>query len=185
MGCSFYGKMSWLDFRLFAVAFLSGVPFKTPISYLVFELAVVILPSTAIGILINWRFPIIENHQQILTGITSLCYIGLLLIVVSSNAQGLLALRAFAFGLLAIEIVLNLFGYLSAFITAIILKNKGVFCPTLFILGSKEFGIATAATSAIGLNASVTIPSAFYAIVQMISMPIAVKIIGRFKEKTV
>jgi BASS family bile acid:Na+ symporter len=53
----------------------------------------------------------------------------------------------------------------------------------LFIVGSKEFGISTAAARTMGLNSVVVIPSAFFAIVQMISMPVAVKIISHIKLK--
>jgi Predicted Na+-dependent transporter len=167
-----------------AVSALSGVAFKAPVSYLVLELAAVILLPAFTGILLNRCFPSLEQGRPVLTGVSALCYLGLLLIVVSSNARGLLALGAFALALLAIEMTMNLFGYCSAWITGKIFKNKSAaFCPAVFILGSKEFGIATAASDAIRLNAAVAIPSAFYAIVQMISMPVAVKLIERFQNK--
>lgn len=165
-----------------SVSVLSGVAFKVPITYLIFELAVIILLPVFIGIVLNHRFSKLEKQQPVLTGISSLCYLGLLAIVVSCNANGLLALGAFTLVLLFVEIAINLFGYLSACVTRLLFKNKEVFYPTIFILGSKEFGIATAATNAIGLPSAVTIPSVFYAIVQMISMPVAVKIIGRLKR---
>jgi BASS family bile acid:Na+ symporter len=166
-----------------AVSQLSGIKFQTPVSYLILELAVVIVLPVVLGILINHRFKRIRSKQQAFLGVSSLCYLCLLLIVVSTNANGIITLKSFAMVLLAAEILLNLFGYFAAYLTKLALRKGESFYPMLFIVGSKEFGISTAAARIMGLNSVVVIPSAFFAIVQMISMPVAVKIISHIKLK--
>jgi BASS family bile acid:Na+ symporter len=166
-----------------AVSQLSGIKFQMPVSYLILELAIVIVLPVAAGILINHRFKKIRAKQQVFLGMSSLCYVGLLLIVVSTNARGIISLRSFALVLLAVEILLNLFGYLTAYLTKLAFRKRETFYPMLFIVGSKEFGISTAASGTMGLSSFVNIPSAFFAIVQMISMPVAVKIINSIRKR--
>jgi BASS family bile acid:Na+ symporter len=103
--------------------------------------------------------------------------------VVSSNARGIISLRSFALVLLAAEILLNLFGYLAAYLTKLAFRKGEAFYPMLFTVGNKEFGISSAAAGAMGLSPFVNIPSVFFAIVQMISMPVAVKIISHITSK--
>lgn len=165
----------------FAVSTFAGIKFQTPLSYLIIELAVIIIIPTVLGILINHRFKNIRSKQPAMTGVSSLCYLGLLFIVVSTNALSIISLKSFALVLIAVEILLNLFGYFAAFLTKLAFKKNEAFYPMLFIAGSKEFGIATVAAGSMGLNPTVMIPSAFFAMVQMISMPVAVKIIKRFE----
>jgi BASS family bile acid:Na+ symporter len=166
-----------------AVSQLSGIKFQTPVSYLILELAVVIVLPVILGILINHRFKKFATKKPIFLGMSSLCYLGLLLIVVSTNARGIISLRSFALVLLAAEILLNLFGYLAAYLTKLAFRKSEAFYPMLFTVGSKEFGISTAAAGTMGLSAVVNIPSAFFAIVQMISMPVAVKTIIHITSK--
>jgi BASS family bile acid:Na+ symporter len=116
-----------------------------------------------------------------MTGVSSLCYLGLLFIVVSTNALSIISLKSFALVLIAVEILLNISGYFAAFLTKLAFKKNEAFYPMLFIAGSKEFGIATVAAGSMGLNPTVMIPSAFFAMVQMVSMPVAVKIIKCFE----
>ncbi|HAJ41801.1 MAG TPA: hypothetical protein DCM00_03945, partial [Alcanivorax sp.] len=49
----------------------------------------------------------------------------------------------------------------------------------LFTVSKKEFSIAAAFVAASGLPSEIAIPSAFFAVVQMITSPIAAKIIAR------
>ena len=78
--------------------------------------------------------------------------------------------------MLSIEVALNLFGYSLAFLTKLVSKQQDTFLPMLFLVSSKEFGIASAAVETMRLNTALVIPSAFYAVVQMISSPIMVRI---------
>ncbi len=163
---------------------LGGVAFKVPTSYLVIELSVIILIPVALGILLNYFSTWIKRREQIWSGSASLCYIILLFVVVSSNAEAIIALKMFAFLILLVEIALNVFGYILAFITKLIFKQNKVFLPLLFLVSSKEFGIASASVDTMKLNSSIVIPSTFYAVVQMISSPIMVMIIKKYKKTT-
>lgn len=161
---------------------LGGMTFKVPTSYLVIELSVIILIPVALGILLNYFFEGVKKREQIWSGTASLCYIILLFVVVSSNAEAIIALKMFAFLVLFVEIALNIFGYILAFLTKIIFRQHKAFFPLLFLVSSKEFGIASASVDTMKLNSAIVIPSTFYAVVQMISSPIMVMIIKRFNK---
>jgi BASS family bile acid:Na+ symporter len=96
-----------------------------------------------------------------------------------------MALKTFALLILLAEIALNSFGYGLAYLTQYILRQKETFLPLLFLVGSKEIGIASAAVEIMKLNNSVVIPSGFYAVVQMITLPIMVKILNRSSRRRI
>lgn len=165
------------------LSWFGGVAFKIPTSYLVVELAIIIVIPVALGILLNYRSEKVREREQVWSGIASLCYITLLFVVVSSNAKAIISLKLLALFILLVEIALNLFGYGLAFLTKLIFKQEETFYPLLFLVGSKEFGIASAAVDTMKLNTAMVIPSAFYAVVQMTSLPIMVKIIKSIKSR--
>jgi BASS family bile acid:Na+ symporter len=165
------------------LAWFGGVAFKIPVSYLVVELAGIIVVPVVLGIFLNHRSVKVREKEQVWSGIASLCYILLLFVVVSSNAKEIISLRMFALVILLAEIALNLFGFALAYLTKIISKQKETFLPLLFLVSTKEFGIASAAVETMKLNTTLVIPSAFYAVVQMISSPIMVKIIKYLKSE--
>jgi BASS family bile acid:Na+ symporter len=161
------------------LALFGGVDLKMPISYLMIELFGIIVAPVALGIFLNYRSSRVRENEQTWSGIASLCYITLLFTVVSLNAHKIIALKALALLVLSIEVALNLFGYGLAFLTKLVFKRREAFLPMLFLVSSKEFGIASAVVQTMGLNATLVIPSAFYAVVQMISSPIMVTIVKR------
>lgn len=161
---------------------LGGMTFKVPTSYLVIELSLIILIPVALGILLNYFLVGVKKREQTWSGVASLCYIVLLFVVVSSNAEAIIALKMFAFLILLIEIALNIFGYVLAFLTKVVFKQNKAFLPLLFLVSSKEFGIASASVSTMKLNSAIVIPSTFYAVVQMISSPIMVMIIKKYNK---
>jgi BASS family bile acid:Na+ symporter len=125
------------------LAWFGGVAFSVPISYLVIELFGIIIAPVVLGIFLNLRSASVRENERIWSGIASVCYIILLLIVVSSNAQKIIALKVFALLMLLIEVILNLFGYSLAFLTKLIFRQQDTFLPMLFVVSSKEFGIAS------------------------------------------
>ncbi|MDR3584554.1 MAG: bile acid:sodium symporter [Desulfosporosinus sp.] len=165
------------------LAWFGGVAFNIPVSYLVIELAGIIVIPVVLGILLNYQSAKVREKEQVWSGIASLCYIVLLFVVVSSNAKAIISLRMFALLILLAEIALNLFGFALAYLTKLISKQKDTFLPLLFLVSTKEFGIASAAAETMKLNSALVIPSAFYAVVQMISSPIMVKIIKNIQAK--
>ena len=166
----------------FAVTLLSGESFKMPVSYLIIELALVIIIPVVLGIMINHLSKKVRTNRDVFLGSSSICYLGLLLIVVSINAQSIISLKAFALVFVAAELMLNLFGYLVALITKLIFRRNEHFYTMLFLTSSKEFGISSAAAATMGLSPVVNVPSAFFAVIQMISMPVVVKIINHFRQ---
>ncbi|KLU62512.1 sodium bile acid symporter family protein [Peptococcaceae bacterium CEB3] len=158
------------------LAWFGGVTFKVPVSYLVGELTGIIIIPVVIGIFLNYRSAKVREKEQLWSGIASLCYIALLFVVVSSNAKAIIALKTFALFIVLAEIALNLFGFMLAYLSRLVFKQKDTFLPLLFLVSSKEFGIASAAVETMKLNTALVIPSAFYAVVQMISSPAMVKI---------
>jgi predicted Na+-dependent transporter len=82
-----------------------------------------------------------------------------------------------------VEAMLNLFGYSLSFLTKLVSKQRETFLPMLFLVSSKEFGIASAAVATMRLDTALVIPSAFYEVVQMISSPIMVRVVKRVSRQ--
>jgi BASS family bile acid:Na+ symporter len=158
------------------------VAVEVPTSYLVIELSCIIIIPVILGVILNTYSPKVRLHQSLWSGLASLCYLVLLFVVVSTNAKAILALGSVALLLIGLEISLNLFGYGLAYLTYKVGKNHETFIPLLFLTGSKEFGIASAVVDSMKLAPAVAIPSTFYAVVQMISLPLVVKIILSWKK---
>jgi bile acid:Na+ symporter, BASS family len=159
-----------------------GVTLAVPTSYLVAELIGIIIIPMLLGVFLNSSSGKIGERKDTWSGIASLCYIVLLFVVVSANAQTILSLKTVAIVVLMMEISLNLFGYGLAYGTKIIFSlKKEIFSPLLFIVGTKEFGIAPAVVDMMNVNKAIVIPSTLYAVVQMISSPVMVKAGKRLK----
>jgi BASS family bile acid:Na+ symporter len=166
------------------LAWFGGVVFKIPVSYLMFELIGIIVVPVTLGVMSNYRSRAVREREQLWSGLASLCYLLLLFIVVSSNSKEIISLKAVAYILLLTGVALNLFGYSLAYLTRLIFKQQEAFLPMLFLVSSKEFGIASAAVETMRLNTAMVIPSVFYAVIQMISLPIMVKLVRRAQWKS-
>jgi BASS family bile acid:Na+ symporter len=155
-----------------------GITMQVPTVYLEVELVGIIVIPLILGLLLNHYSAKVREKSDTWPGFASLCYLLLLFVVVSSNAASILSLKEFAVVIILVELSLNLFGYGLACLTKMVFKQaKEIFLPLLFIASTKEFGIAPAAVDAMELPHAVVIPSAFYAVVQMISSPVVVKIV--------
>jgi BASS family bile acid:Na+ symporter len=159
-----------------------GITLAVPVSYLVVELILIIIIPLCCGVFLNTYAEEIGGKKDIWSGIASLCYIMLLFVVISVNAQTIISLKTVAVLVLLMEILLNLFGYGLAYGTKIIFSlKKEIFSPLLFIVSTKEFGIAPAVVDIMKVNQAIVIPSTLYAVVQMISSPVMVKAGKRWK----
>ena len=158
-----------------ALSFFGGITFPVPTGYLEAELFGIIIVPLIAGILLNQYAEGIRRNRDAWPGFAALCYLVLLFVVISSNAGSIISLGSFALVLVLAELLLNFFGYGVAYLTKKIfsLSRETFFC-LLFIAGTKEFGIAPAAVDSMGLDRALVIPSAFYAVVQMISCPVMV-----------
>lgn len=158
------------------LSILAKVSFKVPTTYLIIELAGIILIPAILGVTLNYFSLKVRKNEEVWSGLASTCYVILLFVVVSCNAKAIISLKSFAFLILALEIALNLFGYAMAYTTKLIFKSDEAYLSVLFLASSKEFGIASAAVDTMKLSSAIVIPSTFYAVVQMISLPIVVKL---------
>ncbi|MFY9750363.1 MAG: bile acid:sodium symporter [Methanoregula sp.] len=159
-----------------------GITLQVPTVYLEAELVGIIIIPLVIGLLLNHYSAKVRENRDAWPGFAALCYILLLFVVVSSNAVSIISLKEFAVVIIIVELSLNLFGYGLACLTKIVFKQtKATFLPLLFIASTKEFGIAPAAMDTMELNRAIVIPSAFYAVVQMISSPVMVKVVKRLE----
>lgn len=165
------------------LSFFGNVAVQIPTSYLIIELAGIIVVPVILGVCLNYQLKQVREREQVWSGAASLCYLILLFVVVSSNAHAIVSLKAAAFLLVFVEIALNLFGYSLAYLTKLVFKQEETFIPLLFLVGSKEFGIASAVVDTMRISPAIVIPSAFYAVIQMISLPIMVKIIKTKKMR--
>ncbi len=159
-----------------------GITLQVPTMYLEAELVGIIIIPLILGLLLNHYSVKIREKKDAWPGCAALCYVLLLFAVVSSNAVSIISLRDFAAVILIVELSLNLFGYGLAYLTKIVFKQKKeTYLSLLFIASTKEFGIAPAAVDTMDLNRVIVIPSAFYAVVQMISSPLMVKVVNCLK----
>jgi BASS family bile acid:Na+ symporter len=155
-----------------------GITLLVPTGYLEAELAGIIIIPLVLGVFLNHYSVKIQEKREVWPGFAALCYLLLLFVVVSSNAVSIVALKEFAVVIIVVELSLNLFGYGLAYLTKTLFKlTKATFLPLLFITGTKEFGIAPAVVDTMAFNRAIVIPSAFYAVIQMISSPLMVKVV--------
>jgi BASS family bile acid:Na+ symporter len=150
--------------------------------YLEVELVGIIIIPLVFGLLLNHYSAKVREKRDAWPGFAALCYLLLLFVVVSSNAASILSLKEIAVVIILMELSLNVFGYGLAYMTKLVFSlSKEISLPLLFITSTKEFGIAPAAVDTMELPHAVVIPSAFYAVVQMISSPVIVKIVKRLE----
>ncbi|MFZ0005211.1 MAG: bile acid:sodium symporter [Methanoregula sp.] len=162
-----------------------GITLSVPTRYLEVELVGIIIIPLILGIVLNYYSANVREKRDTWPGLAALCYLLLLFVVVSSNVGTIVSLKEFAFVIIGVEILLNLFGYGLAYLSKRIFKqSRATFLSLLFITSTKEFGIAPAAVSTMELKNTVTIPSVFYAVIQMISAPVVVKIVKYWDSRT-
>jgi len=155
-----------------------GITIQVPTTYLEAELAGIIIIPLILGIILNKYSEKVREKRDSWPGLAALCYLLLLFVVVSSNAGSIISLKAFAFVIIVVELLLNLFGYGLAYLSKRLFnQTRAAFLSLLFITSTKEFGIAPAAVSTMELKNTVIIPSVFYAVIQMVSAPVVVKIV--------
>jgi BASS family bile acid:Na+ symporter len=103
----------------------------------------------------------------------------ILLAVVGPNAATIINYGWYAFVIAGAALCLNLIGYLVAMTSRLLTNDCKEVITYLFTVSKKEFSIAAAFVAASGLPSEIAIPSAFFAVIQMITSPIAAKIIAR------
>lgn len=159
---------------------LTGVDFEVPIAGLMLELALVIILPLVAGVFLRSRFPErVARFDPLYSFGSSLAYLLLLLAVVGPNAQTILGYGAYAVVIFAAQLALNLTGYALGATTRWITADRQTQIAFLFTVSKKEFSIAAAVVAASGLPEEVLIPAVFYAVAQMVTSPLVVRLLGR------
>ena len=101
-----------------------------------------------------------------------------LLAVVGPNAETILGYGWFALLIALAALTLNLIGYAVGSIAKVFVADRQELIAYLFTVSKKEFSIAAAFVAASGLPSEIAVPAAFFAVIQMITSPIAAKILA-------
>lgn len=159
---------------------LTGIRFEVPLAELMLELALIILVPLAAGVFLRSRFPrAVSGLDPLYSFGSSLTYLLLLLAVVGPNAGAILNYGFYAIVILAAQLTLNLTGYALGATARWITESRETHIAFLFTVSKKEFSIAAAVVVASGMPAEVLIPAVFFAVVQMITSPLAVRLLNR------
>jgi BASS family bile acid:Na+ symporter len=106
------------------------------------------------------------------------------LAVVGPNAERILSYRWFALVILLAQLTLNRIGYRLGFTARWFTATRDDQIAFLFTVSKKEFSIAAAVVVTTGLPEEILIPAVFYAVLQMITSPIAVNILNVFHARS-
>jgi bile acid:Na+ symporter, BASS family len=162
----------------------TGEAVQLPAGPLILELCAVILLPMGIGVWLRTRFAaVVAAHEPLYSFGASLLYLLLLLAVVGVNAAHIIGYGGFAARILAAQLLLNLTGYAIALAACRWIPARGAQIALLFTVSKKEFSIAAVLVFRAGLPPEVAVPAAFYAVLQMITSPLAVAILNRAARK--
>lgn len=105
-------------------------------------------------------------------------YLLLLLAVIGPNAETIIGYGWYAFLIAFAALALNLSGYAVGYIAKVFAADREELIAYLFTVSKKEFSIAAAFVVASGLPSEIAVPAAFFAVVQMLTSPIAAKLLA-------
>jgi BASS family bile acid:Na+ symporter len=160
--------------------FLTGIEFQIPVQSMIIELTLIIIVPLFLGVLIRTKFSLIKTYEPVYSFSSSLLYLGLLFVVVADSSETILSYSIGMILLLFIaQLLLNGAGYLIGWLTKPVNKSAEDLIAVLFTVSKKEFSIAAAIVYTAGLPEVMLIPATFYAVLQMITSPLVVKILNR------
>ena len=164
----------------FLFLWLTGLQLDVPLGSIILELTLIVLLPTVIGVSLRTRFSaFFARHDSAYAGIGSILYLLILLAVVGPNATTIIGYGWYAFVIAGAALCLNLIGYLVGMSSRLLTSDRKEVITYLFTVSKKEFSIAAAFVAASGLPSEIAIPAAFFAVIQMITSPIAAKILAR------
>lgn len=159
---------------------LTGVELDVPVGYLMLELFLVIVLPMTIAVWLRTRFPETITRFDVLSSSgSSIVYLLLLLAVVGPNAGTIVGYGWYAGVIALAALSLNLLGYVFGSMARLVTTNPQERIAFLFTVSKKEFSIAAFIVVNSGLPSEVVIPAVFFAVIQMITSPIAVRILNR------
>lgn len=163
----------------FLFLLLTGIELQVPVGSVVLELILVVLVPTVVGVYLRTRFATaVSRHDSTYPAIGSIFYLLLLLAVVGPNADTILGYGWFAVVIAFAALLLNLIGYAVGSIAKVFAADREEVIAYLFTVSKKEFSIAAAFVAASGLPSEIAVPAAFFAVIQMITSPIAAKMLA-------
>jgi len=163
----------------FLFLLLTGIELQVPVGAVVLELILVVLVPTVVGVYLRTRFAAaVSRHDSAYPAIGSIFYLLLLLAVVGPNADTILGYGWFAVVIALAALLLNLIGYAVGSIAKVFAADREEVIAYLFTVSKKEFSIAAAFVAASGLPAEIAVPAAFFAVIQMITSPIAARMLA-------
>lgn len=158
---------------------LTGVELTVPVESVIVELVATVLLPTVVGVWLRTRFPArIARFDPAYSAGGSLVYLALLLAVLGPNAETILGYGWSALLVAGAALVLNLIGYAFGATARWFTEDTGERIAYLFTVSKKEFSIAAAFVAASGLPAEIAVPAAFYAVVQMVTSPVAARMLA-------
>lgn len=164
----------------FLFLWLTGIQLEVPLGSIILELVLIILVPSILGVWLRTGFSeFFARHDAAYAGVGSILYLLILLAVVGPNAEIILGYGWYAFVIAGAALSLNLIGYLVGMSARLITDDRKELIAYLFTVSKKEFSIAAAFVAASGLPSEIAIPAAFFAVIQMITSPIAAKILAR------
>jgi bile acid:Na+ symporter, BASS family len=154
----------------------TGIELDVAISPVIAELAVTVIVPTALGVALRtWQPRRIAPLEPLLSAVACLAYLGLLLAVVGPNAATITSRPGTVAAVAAAALALNACGYLLAVLAGPLVGSQAARTALLFTVSKKEFSIAAVVVTASGLPVEVALPAAVYAVVQMITSPLAAR----------
>ena len=164
----------------FLFLWLTGIQLEVPLESIILELVLIVFVPTVLGVSSRTGLPdFCARYDSHYAGLGSIIYLLILLAVVGPNAATIINYGWYAFVIAGAALCLNLIGYLVAMTSRLLTNDCKEVITYLFTVSKKEFSIAAAFVAASGLPSEIAIPSAFFAVIQMITSPIAAKIIAR------
>jgi BASS family bile acid:Na+ symporter len=157
---------------------LTGIELQVPLRSVIAELVATVLLPTLVGIALRTRFPrTVGRFDGLYSAGGALVYLALLLAVLGPNAASILAYGWYALLIAGAALTLNAIGYACGATARWFTRDPHDRIAYLFTVSKKEFGIAAAFVAASGLPTEIAIPAAFYAVIQMITSPVAARIL--------
>jgi BASS family bile acid:Na+ symporter len=158
---------------------LTGIELHAPVGMVIGELVLTVLVPTVAGVWLRTRYPRgVGRFDPAYSSAGSVVYLVLLLAVLGPNAEIILGYEWYALLVAAAALALNLIGYAVGATACWFTDDRQERIAYLFTVSKKEFSIAAAFIAASGLSSEIMVPAVFYAVVQMITSPVAAKLLA-------
>lgn len=168
----------------FLFLLFTGIQLQVPIAAVVSELLLIVVLPTVAGVYLRTRhLQAVARFDGIYAAVGSVLYLLLLLAVVGPNAATIMGYGWFAGVIALAALALNLIGYAVGSLARFFVADRKELIAYLFTTSKKEFSIAAAFVAASGLPGEMAVPAAFFAVIQMLTSPIAAKLLAAHEAR--